>query len=51
MINANAGDAEDYNTTAEEMDYHIIGVVLSQQLSLKASLKKFGKPGEKSSVK
>ena len=51
MINANAGDAEDYNTTAEEMDYHIIGVVLSQQFSLEAGLKKFSNPGEKASVK
>ena len=47
----NTGDAEDSRMSAEEMDYHIIGVVLSQQLSLKASLKKFGKPGEKYSVK
>ena len=45
------GDAEDYKLSAEEMDYHIIGVVLAQRFSLKAVLKKFGNPGEKASVK
>ena len=33
------------------MYYHIIGVVLAQQSSLKVGLNNFGKPGEKSSVK
>ena len=47
----NTRDAKDYNTSGEEMDYQIVGVVLSQKFSLKAGLKKFGKPGEKASVK
>ena len=47
----NMGDAEDYMMSAEGMDYHTIGVVLSQNLILKSVLKKFGKPGDKSSVK
>ena len=46
----NTGDAEEYSMSAEGMDYHTIGVVLSQKLILKAGLKKFGKPGDKSSV-
>ena len=33
------------------MKYQIIGVVLAQKFSLKDGLKKFGNPGEKSSVK
>ena len=37
--------------SGEEMDYHIIGVVLAQQLSLKSGLKNFGRSGEKFSVK
>ena len=40
----NAGDAEDYNIPDEELNYHIIGVVLSQKLDLKAGIKKFFKP-------
>ena len=47
----NTGDAEDSRMSSEEMDYQIIGVVLSKQLSLKDGLKKFSNPGEKSSVK
>ena len=47
----NTGDAEYYRISAEGMDYHIIGLVLSQNLILKAGLKKFGKPGDRSSVK
>ena len=47
----NTGDAEDYKMSGEEMDYLIIGVLLYQQFNLKAGLKKFGKPGEKASVK
>ena len=47
----NMGYSEDYKMSDEEMDYHIIGVVLSQQLSLEAGLKKFGKPLYKTSVK
>ena len=35
----------------EEVKYQIIGVVLAQKFSLKDGLKKFGNPGEKSSVK
>ena len=33
------------------MDYYIIGVLLAQNFSLKAGTKKFGNPGEKTSVK
>ena len=33
------------------MDYQIIGVVLSQKFILISDLNKFGKPGDKSSVK
>ena len=51
MINTNTGDAADYTISAEEMDYHIIGVVLDQKFSLKDGLKKFGNTGEESSVK
>ena len=47
----NAGDAEDYKISGEELNYHIIGVLLAQQFILMADLKKFGKPGYKSSVK
>ena len=47
----NVGDAEDYKISGEELKYHIIGVVLSQQFILKAGLKKFGKLRDKSSVK
>ena len=50
VININRGDVEDYKMSGEEVKYHIIGVLLAQQFSLKAVLKKFGKPGEKSSV-
>ena len=47
----NAGDSEDYRMSDEEMNYDIIGVVLSQKFSLMAFLKKFGNTGEKASVK
>ena len=47
----NVEDAEDYKISGKELKYHIIGVVLSQQFSLKDGLKKFGKTGDKYSVK
>ena len=37
--------------SGEELNYHIIGVVLEQQFSFKAGLNNFGKPGEKYSMK
>ena len=45
------GDAEYYKMSGEEVNYHIIGVLLSQQLILKAGLKKFGNLRDKSGVK
>ena len=47
----NVGDAEEYKISGKELKYHIIGVVLSQQFSLKDGIKKFGKPGDKSNMK
>ena len=47
----NAVDAADYKMSGKEVNYRIIGVVLAQKFSLEAGLKKFGKPGEKPSVK
>ena len=51
LINMNIVDAEYYKMSGEEVNYHIIGVVLSQKFILMAALKKFGKPGGGSSVK
>jgi len=39
----NAGDAEDYKMTDDEVNHHIIGVVMAQHFSLKAGLKKWGR--------
>ena len=47
----NPWDAEDYKMSGEEVNYRLIGVVLPQQFSLKADLKKYGNPGYKASVK
>ena len=51
VINMNAGDAEDYKMTDDEVNHHIIGVVMAQHFSLKAGLKKFGVPGEEATTK
>ena len=47
----NMGYSEDYKMSDEELNYPIIGVVLSQEFSLMAGLKKFGNPDEKYSAK
>ena len=47
----NARDSEDYKMSGEEVNYFIIGIVLSQKFSLMDVLKKFGDPGYKVSVK
>ena len=47
VINMNAGDAEDYKMTDDEVNHHIIGVVMAQHFSLKAGLKKFEALGKK----
>ena len=47
----NMGYAEDYKTPDEEVNYHIIGVLLSQKFSLMYFLRKFINPGEKASAK
>ena len=47
----NAGGAEDYKMSDEELIYHIIGLVLSQKFSLMDFIKNFGKPGDKAIVK
>ena len=47
----NAGDSVYYKMSDGEVNYHIIGVILSQKFSLIAGLKQFGKPEEKSNVK
>ena len=46
----NPVDTEDYKMSGEEMNYHIIGVVLSQKFNLRYGLKKFGKSGEKANA-
>ena len=51
VINMNAGDAEDYKMSDDEVNHHIIGVVMAQHFSLKAGLKKFGVPGEEATTK
>ena len=50
VINMNAGDAKDCKVSNDEVNYHIIGVVMAQHFSLKADLKKFAAPGEKASM-
>jgi len=51
VINMNARDAEDYKMSDDEVNHHIIGVVMAQHVSLKAGLKKFGVPGGKATNK
>ena len=51
VINMNAGDAADYKMTDDEVNHHVIGVVMAQHFSLKAGLKKFGVPGEEATTK
>ena len=51
VINMNAGGANDYKMSADEVDYHIITVVMAQHFSLKAGLNKFGVPCEKATTK
>ena len=51
VININAVDAEDYKMTDDEVNHHIIGVIMAQHFSLKAGLKKFGVPGEEATTK
>ena len=47
----NAGDAEDQKISGEEVNYHIIVVVLAQKFILKAGLMNFVRPVDRDSVK
>ena len=39
VVNINDGDAEDYKMSDDEVNHHIIGVVMAQYFSIKAGLK------------